>query len=59
MNDEYYCKSRMIADYLIKNGSILLRKENNKDGLVYVFVKDQELLDNIALWEQKRQKVLF
>lgn len=59
MNEEYYCKSKTIADYLIKNGSILLRKESQKDGTVYVFVKNQELLDNVVLWEQKRKKVLF
>lgn len=59
MDDEYYCKSKIIADYLIKNGSVLLRKEKQKDGTVYIFIKDQMLLDNIELWQEKRQKVLF
>ena len=34
MKKEFYCKGNQLANYLIKNGSVLLRTENKKGSVI-------------------------
>lgn len=59
MKKEFYCKGNQLANYLIKNGSVLLRTENKKGSVVYVFEYDESIDRNIDQYETDKRKWLF
>lgn len=59
MNDVFYCKSKRLADYLVKNGSKLVNSEFQKGKKVFVFVKDESIDKGLALWEANKKRWLF
>lgn len=59
MNNEFNCKSKQIADYLVKNGSKLLRIDKVEGLNVYVFEHDETIGKNIDRFKALRQKCIF
>lgn len=60
--DEFYCKNKQIANYLVKHGSNLLRIEKSKkfdNILIFVFEKDDTIERNLDQWESNKKKCLF
>lgn len=58
----FCCKGKRLANYLIKNGSHLIRidKDKNAKGfLVFIFEKDKTIERNLNNWENEKRKILF
>lgn len=52
----FVCKSISLANYLITNGSSLIkidRDKINRDYLVFLFEKNEILEINLSKWEKK------
>lgn len=56
---EFLCKSRLMSDYLINNGSILIRIQKECGSPVFVFEYDDTIDKNINSFEENRRKCLF
>lgn len=59
MGNEFCCKGKQLADYLIKNGSKLIRTEFLNGCRSYVFENDESIEENLAQWEIARNRSLF
>ena len=59
MNNEFNCKGKQLADYLMKNGLELLRVDNVKGSKVFVFEQNDSINDAIDKWEANKKKWLF
>lgn len=59
MNNEFNCKGKQLADYLMKNGFELLRVDNVKESKVFVFEQNDSINDAIDKWEANKKKWLF
>ena len=59
MNNEFNCKGKQLADYLVKNGFELLRVDNVKGYKVFVFEQNDSINDAIDKWEANKRKWLF
>lgn len=59
MNNEFNCKGKQLADYLVKNGFELLRVDNVKGFNVFVFEQNDSINDAIDKWEENKKKWLF
>lgn len=59
MSEEFYCKGKSLADYLIANGSNLIRVDKENGIVVFVFKKDQTIEQNIAKYEETLNKCMF
>ena len=59
MNNEFNCKGKQLADYLVKNGFELLRVDNVKGSNVFVFEQNDSINDAIDKWEENKKKWLF
>lgn len=59
MNKEFYCKSKQISSYLIKNGSRLIRTEKDKGLIVFVFDYDDSIDKNLKQLESEKNRYLF
>lgn len=56
MKNNFVCKSITLANFLINNGSNIIRidKDNmNKNYLVFIFEKNDLLDDNLKKWNNK------
>lgn len=52
---EFNCKSKQIADYLIKHGSKLLRVDNG----IFIFKYDGSIDNNLEQWKIDYKKCMF
>lgn len=59
MKKEFNCKGRQLANYLIKNGSTLLRTENKGGAVIHVFEYDDTIDRNIEQYEINKNRCLF
>ena len=59
MNNEFNCKGKQLADYLVKNGFKLLRVDNVEGSKVFVFEQNDSINDVIDKWEANKRKWLF
>ena len=59
MNNEFNCKGKQLADYLVKNGFELLRIDNVEGSKVFVFEQNDSINDVIDKWEANKKKWLF
>lgn len=58
-NEFFYCKSKRLADYLIKHGSIFVGNDEYEGSIVHVFIKDDSINKNLDKWELDVKKCLF
>lgn len=58
-NSIFYCKSKRLADYMIKHGSKFIGNDNIEGKLVYLFENDESINDNIAKWESDTNRCMF
>lgn len=61
-NETFCCKGKRLANYLIEHGSKLIRidcDQKSKGYLVFIFVKDESIDENLRLWESDKKKYLF
>lgn len=59
MTREFHCKGKRLADYLVKNGSKLIKVEFVKGRKSYVFEYDDSIDKNIEKWENAKKRCLF
>ena len=59
MDKEFKCKSISIANYLMTNGSVLIRRECENGEVVFVFKYDDTIDDNVASWEFMLNRCMF
>lgn len=59
MNNEFNCKGKQLADYLVKHGFKLLRIDNVKGCNVFVFEQNDFINDVVDKWEANKKKWLF
>lgn len=59
MKSEFNCKGKQLADYLVKNGSTLLRTENKRGAIVHVFEYDDTIDKNIEQWKLDKKRCMF
>lgn len=58
-NSIFCCKSKRLADYLIKHGSVFIKSDNRDGVLVYLFENDDSINDNIVKWESDMSRCMF
>ena len=61
-NETFCCKGKRLANYLIEHGSKLIRidcDQKSKGYLVFIFVNDESIDENLRLWETDKKKYLF
>ena len=61
-NKTFCCKGKRLANYLIEHGSKLIRidcDQKSKGYLVFIFVKDESIDENLNQWELDKKKYLF
>lgn len=59
MVKEFCCKGRQLADYLIKNGSKLIKEEFIKGSKSYIFEYDESIDKNLEQWGIAKKRCLF
>lgn len=59
MSKEFNCKGKQLANYLVKEGSKLLRTERSDGSVVFVFEYDDYIDKIIGEWETNKKKWLF
>lgn len=59
MKNVFYCKGKRLADYLKKNGAILVDTEFSKGRRVFIFQHDESVDKALAMWEADKKKWLF
>ena len=57
--DNFICKSKNLADYLIKHGSILISSYRKNGKCVFEFEYDNTIDENLELWETNKSRCLF
>lgn len=56
MNNTFICKGKQLADYLIKNGSKLIKS----NGLnTFYFEKDETIEINLSMWNKLNKMSMF
>lgn len=58
----FCCKSKRLANYLIENGSQIIRidtDQKNKDFLVFIFKKNEKLDNNLKKWKVDKETYLL
>lgn len=58
----FCCKSKRLANYLIENGSKIVRidcDQKAKGFLVFIFVQDETITKNLKQWEAAKTTYLF
>lgn len=56
---EFSCKGNRLADYLMANGSRLLRVDCVKGVSIFVFEYDDSIDRNIDEWESFQKRAFF
>lgn len=60
MEDKFfYCKSKRLANYLIKHGSVFIETGEYKGYFAYIFVDDDSINANLDKWKADMKKCLF
>ena len=62
MNYLFVCKSKRLANYLIENGSPVVRidtDQKSKGFLVFLFVKNELLNKNLQKWNEAKYTYLI
>ena len=59
MSKEFNCKGKQLANYLVNEGSKLLRTERSDGSVVFVFEYDDSIDKIIGEWETNKKKWLF
>ena len=59
MDKEFRCNGKRLADYLIKNGSKLIKTEFVNGCKAYVFEYDESIDENLERWEVAKKRCLF
>jgi len=58
----FYCRALKLANFLIANGSTLLkimRNPNNEGFLIFVFKQDETLAPNLEKWKVERDDFYY
>lgn len=59
MNDVFYCKGRRLANFLISNGSKIIRIDKKEGEFVFVFEYDESIDSNITKWKANLKRSYF
>lgn len=59
MKDVFYCKSKRLADYLVKHGSKLINNEFQKGRKIWIFANDDSIEQGLASYEANKKRWLF
>ena len=59
MVKEFCCKGKRLANYLIENGSKLIKEEFIKGSKSYIFEYDESIDKNLEQWEIAKKRCLF
>lgn len=59
MKTEFACKGKRLYEYLINNGSKMIRKDIVEGSPVYVFEYDESIEKNINQFEALKKRCLF
>lgn len=59
MSDVFYCKGRRLANFLLNNGSKIIRIDKEEDTFVFVFEYDESIESNIEKWEANLKRCYF
>jgi len=58
----FVCKSKRLANYLIENGSKIIRidcDQKSKGFLVFLFVNDETIKTNLEKWNEDKNTYLI
>lgn len=58
-SNNFICKSRKLANFLVKHGSILIDSYYENGVCIFEFKNDRTIKENIDLWEVNKSKWLF
>lgn len=59
MNDVFYCRGRRLANFLLDNGSKIIRIDKEEGSFVFVFEYDESIESNIEKWEANLKRCYF
>ena len=59
MNEVFYCKGRRLANFLISNGSKIIRIDKEDGLFIFVFEYDDLIDVNIKKWEANLKRCYF
>ena len=59
MNDVFYCKGRRLANFLLSNGSKIVRIDKEEGEFIFVFEYDDSIDWNIEKWEANLKRCYF
>lgn len=59
MNEIFYCKGRRLANFLISNGSKIIRIDKEDGVFIFVFEYDGSIDANIKKWEANLKRCYF
>jgi hypothetical protein len=59
MNEVFYCKGRRLANFLISNGSKIIRIDKEDGLFIFVFEYDDSIDVNIKKWEANLKRCYF
>lgn len=53
----FYCRTIRLANYLMRNGSTMVRIDTNPESkyLTFVFKKDETIEINVARWDKDKE----
>lgn len=58
----FYCKNLKLANYLLKNGSTLVRIDPNPNDnrfLVFIFKQDDTIGENLQKWKTEKDTFTY
>lgn len=56
---EFSCNSKRLADYLVMNGSKLIRVDNKNGSIEYIFEQDDSIDKNLEDYEVNFKRCMF
>lgn len=59
MAKEFYCRGKLLADYLVGKGAKLIRTESDEGNIVFIFEKSDSVDAIIDEWESNKKKWMF
>lgn len=59
MSDMFYCKGRRLANFLLANGSKMIRINKEDGEFIFVFEYDDSIDENIGKWEANLKRCYF
>lgn len=59
MNDVFYCKGRRLANFLLNNGSKIIRIDQEEGTFIFVFEYDESIDSNVEKWEANLKRCYF